>query len=79
MDRYTLTYEGRAKFRRMDMRAGLDESTRTEDFKILHYIYENGAASVDEMVSYTGLRRGELVNKLMGIMNRGYIEVLPGH
>lgn len=61
------------------MRAGIDVSSRTDDFEILHYIYENGAATVEDMMKYTGFSRGGLVNKLMSIMNRGYIEVLPEH
>ena len=65
--------------RRMESRVSTDSSFKTDDFKILEFLYENGAASVDEIVGYTELSRGELVNKLLGIMKRGYIEASARH
>jgi DNA-binding MarR family transcriptional regulator len=79
MERYTLTYEGRTMLRRMESRVRADSSFRTDDFKILEFLYEDGAATIDEIVDYTGLSRSELVNRLLGIMKRGYIEALPTH
>ena len=79
MEKYTLTYEGRSMLRRMESRVSTDSSFKTDDFQILEFLYENGAASVDDIESYTGLSRGELVNKLLGIMRRGYIEALAKH
>lgn len=74
MDRYILTYEGMARFRRIEIRAHSDPSSRTEDYNILHYIYEHGAATTDEIVSHTGLSSNNVVNRLFILMNRGYIE-----
>jgi DNA-binding MarR family transcriptional regulator len=79
MERYTLTFEGRSMLRRMESRVSTDASFLTEDFKILEFLYENGAATVDEIVDYTGLTRSQLVNRLFGIMRRGYIEALASH
>ena len=79
MERYTLTFEGRSMLRRMESRVSTDASFLTEDFKILEFLYEHGAATVDEIVDYTGLTRSQLVNRLFGIMRRGYIEALAGH
>jgi len=79
MERYTLTFGGRSMLRRMESRVSTDSSFKTDDFQILEFLYENGAASVDEIADYTELARGELVNKLLGIMKRGYIEALAKH
>jgi predicted transcriptional regulator len=77
MERYTLTQEGRARFRRMETRAHIDASAVTSDFKLLHYFYEHGAASVEEIEDYTGLSWSAVVNEIGTLMNRGYIEGLP--
>ena len=79
MERYTLTFEGLAMLRRMESRVATDASFRTEDYQILEFLYENGAATIDEIVDYIGVTRAELVNRLFGIMRRGYIEALAGH
>ena len=79
MDRYTLTHEGQAMFRRMESRVYADASFRTEDYNILHFLYESGPASIDDIVGYTGLSRNVIVNKIMGIINRGYIKALVVH
>ena len=76
MDRYTLTNEGRAKFRRIETRIHSDESAMSEDYDILHYLYERGAASVEELENYTGLSWNEVANKLSSLMNRDYFEEL---
>jgi DNA-binding MarR family transcriptional regulator len=79
MERYTLTFEGRAMLRRMESRVTNDSSFLTDDFKILEFLYENGAATIDDIVDYMGIKRSELVNRLFGIMRRGYIEALASH
>jgi DNA-binding Lrp family transcriptional regulator len=76
MERYTLTYEGRARFRRMETRVNVDTSADTEDFKLLHFLYVHGAATIEEIEDYTGLSWSETVNKIATLMNRGYIEGL---
>lgn len=74
MERYTLTIEGRSRFRRMETRAIIDTSADTEDYKLLQYLYTHGAATVEEIESYTGLPWDEAINKISALMNRGYIE-----
>jgi DNA-binding transcriptional ArsR family regulator len=76
MDKYTLTSEGRAKFRRIETRIHSDESAKSEDYDILHYLYERGAASVEELEKYTGLSWNEVTNKLSTLMYHDYIEEL---
>lgn len=74
MERYTLTIEGRSRFRRMETRANIDASADTEDYKLLQYLYAHGAATVEEIEKYTGLPWDETINKISVLMNRGYIE-----
>jgi DNA-binding MarR family transcriptional regulator len=74
MDSYTLTIEGRAKLRRTETRANLEVSADTEDFKLLHYLYVHGPATVQEIESFCSLPWDEVVNKISTLMNRGYIE-----
>ena len=76
MDRYTFTSEGRAKFRRMETHIHSDESAKSEDYDILHYLYEHGAASVEELEKYTGLSWNEVTNRLSTLMYHDYIEEL---
>jgi predicted HTH transcriptional regulator len=77
MERYTLTNEGRARFRRMEIRANVDTSAVTQDLKLLHFIYTHGAATVEEIENYTGLSWSAVVDEISTLMNRGYIEGLP--
>ncbi len=74
MERYTLTYEGRARFRRMETRTKVDTSAITEDFKILQYLYAHGSASIEEIEDYLELSWSETVNEIARLVNRGYIE-----
>lgn len=74
MERYTLTYEGRARFRRMETRAKADTSTSTEDFRILQYLYGHGPASIKEIESNLELSWSETINEVADLVNRGYIE-----
>ena len=76
MDRYTLTYEGRARFRRMETRIHSDTSAMTKDYEILHHLYERGTATVEEIENYTGLSWNEVENRLSALMYHGYIEGL---
>jgi DNA-binding Lrp family transcriptional regulator len=76
MERYVLTPEARARFRRMATRANIDASADTDDYKLLQYLYAHGAATIEEIEQYTGLPWGETINRLSVLMNRGYIEGL---
>jgi DNA-binding Lrp family transcriptional regulator len=74
MDRYTLTIEGRAKLRRTETRANIEASADTDDFKLLHYLYVHGPATIEEIESFSRLPWDEVVNKISTLMSRGYIE-----
>ena len=78
MERYTLTLEGRARLRRMETRANIDASADTGDFRLLHYLYVHGPATVEEIESFTGLPWDEAINEISVLMNRGYIEGTTG-
>jgi hypothetical protein len=78
MERYTLTFEGRARLRRTETRANIDASADTEDFRLLHYLYVHGSATVEEIESCTGLPWDEAINKISVLMNRGDIEGIAG-
>jgi hypothetical protein len=75
MDRYTLTFEGRTKFKRSKIRMSAEEQTM-EGFEILDCLYENGASTIEEMEEYTGLPYDQVVHKLESFMPWGYIEKL---
>jgi len=77
MDRYTLTYEGRARLRRVEASIDSDTSAKTEDDKLLHYLYVHGAATIEEIQNYTGLSWSVVENRLSALMYHGYIEGLP--
>ena len=74
MDRYTLTVEAMARLREMETRVNIDKSADTADFKLLHYLYVHGSATIEEIEAYTGLPWDEAVNEISTLMNRGYIE-----
>lgn len=69
-----LTTEGRAKFRRT--RASVDTANMTEGYKILNYIYEHGADTIDEIGVFTGLPREQVVSQLQVYMAHGMVEEL---
>lgn len=72
MDRYMMTTEGRAKFRRT--RATVDKAEMTEGHKILDYLFEHGADTIDEIGTSTGLSRDQVVAQLQVFMNHGFVE-----
>ena len=75
MDRYTLTSEGRSKFTRTKIRMSAEEQTM-EGFDILDYLYEHGAATIEEIEEHTGLHYDQVVHKIESFMPWGYIEKL---
>ena len=74
MDRYMLTSEGRARYRRMKL--SVDTAERPDGYKILDYIYEHGADTVDEIGVSTGLSREQVVAHLQVYLNHGLVEEL---
>ncbi|MBN1177106.1 MAG: hypothetical protein JXA51_05440 [Dehalococcoidales bacterium] len=74
MDRYMLTSEGRARFRRMKF--SVTTAAIPDGYKVLDYIYEHGADNVDEIGVVTGLPREQVVSQLQGYMVHGLVEEL---
>jgi DNA-binding MarR family transcriptional regulator len=75
MDKYMLSSEGRTKFKRTKIRMSAEEQTM-EGFDILDYLYEHGAATVEEIEKHTGLSYGQVVHKIESFIPWGYIERL---
>ena len=76
MDRYILSSEGRARFKRTKIRMGIEETDKMEGYEVLDYLYEHGAATVEEIEKHTGLSYGRVVHKMESLMPWGYIERL---
>ena len=70
---YMLTNEGVARFRKRKAMLGEDQS-REEGYDILSYLYEYGGASLEEIIRYTGLPRGEVMQKLSTYLSHGLVE-----
>jgi hypothetical protein len=79
MERYTLTFEGRARVRRMETRANIDTSVDTDDYKFLHYLYAHGPATIEELERTTNQPWDETINRISALMNRGYLEGSAGN
>jgi DNA-binding MarR family transcriptional regulator len=75
MDRYMLTSEGRTKFKRTKIRMSAEEQTM-EGFDILDYLYEHGAATIEEIEKHTGLPYDQVAHRLESFIPWGYIERL---
>jgi DNA-binding MarR family transcriptional regulator len=52
------------------------EEQTMEGFDILDYLYEHGAATVEEIEKHTGLSYGQVVHKIESFIPWGYIERL---
>jgi len=76
MDRYVLSNNGRARFRRLRIRVNSDTASKIVDYEILDYLYEHGAATVEEIENYTGLSWDQVTNKLSTLIYHGYVEEL---
>jgi len=71
MNRYSLTNEGRWRFRRMKADVA---KPKIEGYEILEYLYENGPATINDIAKYTGLAYSKVTNKLSVFIHHGYIE-----
>ena len=74
MDRYTLTYEGRARFKRSKIRMNIEGEGKIEGYEVLDYLYEHEHATVEEIENSTGLSWSQTVERLMEFVNRGCVE-----
>jgi transcription initiation factor IIE alpha subunit len=70
---YTLTNEGiaRSRKRKMSVKA---EMASIEGYEVLDYLYDHGAATLEEISDHTGLSHGQVVEKLILFMNHGLVE-----
>ena len=75
IDRYTLSYEGRSRFRRAKISVNKEEA-KIEGYEVLDYLYEHGAATVEEIENYTGLSWNQVTEKILAFVYRGYVEKL---
>ncbi len=58
------------------MKLSVDTAERPDGYKILDYIYEHGADTVDEISVVTGMPREQVVSQLQVYMSHGLVEEL---
>ena len=58
------------------MKISVDAAARTDGYKVLDYIYERGADTIDEIGVSTGLSREQVVSQLQVFMSHGLVEEL---
>ena len=76
MDRYILSNEGRARFKRMKISVNIAGVAKMGGYEVLDYLYEHGAATVEEIENYTGLSWNQVVDRLSVLIHHGYVEEL---
>ncbi len=76
MVRYTLSFDGKARFKRVKISTNIEGEGNKEFYEVLDYLYEHGAATVEEIENYTGLSYDQVVNKLESFIYWGYVEKL---
>ncbi|MFH1646643.1 MAG: hypothetical protein ABID71_02980 [Chloroflexota bacterium] len=72
MDRYHLTEEGRARFRRRKI--VLATEPPNNDDKMMDYLFGHSSGTVEELIAATGLTYGYVSDKLLVFMNHGLIQ-----
>jgi hypothetical protein len=70
MDKFFLSNEGKARFKRMR----ISGEPEFEGYAILEYLYEHGSSTVTELIGHTGLSRNKLTELLMTFIHHGFIE-----
>ena len=75
MDKYKLSDEGMARFKRrkISVDMGMED---IKGYEVLDYLYEHGAATVAEIGSYTGLSWNQVIEKLSTFIHHGFVEKL---
>jgi DNA-binding MarR family transcriptional regulator len=73
MDKYTLSNEGRARFKRRKISANLGMA-KMEGYEILDFLYEHGPGSVEEIRNHTGLPWNQVVDKIGVFIHHGFVE-----
>ncbi|MBA7598675.1 hypothetical protein ES703_05694 [subsurface metagenome] len=75
MNRYTLSEEGRSRFRRIKLK-GNTEMARMEGYEVLDYLYENGPGTVEEIAQYAGLSRVQAMDRLWAFIHQRLVQKL---
>ena len=75
MNKYTLTDEGRWRFRRIKLR-GDTGMARMEGYEILDYLYEKGSGTVEEIAENTGLAQVQVINRISWFIHNRFVEKL---
>jgi hypothetical protein len=70
MDKYLLSNEGKARFKRMR----ISGEPEFEGYVILAYLYDHGSSTVDELTEHTGLAHGKLMELILHFINHGLVE-----
>jgi len=70
MDKYLLSTEGRARFKRMR----ISGEPEFEGYEILAYLYDHGSSTPDDLTEHTGLAHGKLMELILNFINHGLIE-----
>jgi hypothetical protein len=70
MDKYLLSAEGRARFKRMKVSG----EPAFAGYGILAYLYDHGSTTADELSSRTGLDRAKVMELILGFINHGMVE-----
>jgi len=70
---YMLTNEGVARFRKRKALTGEDQ-VREDGYDILNYLYEHGGTPLEEIIRYTGLPRGRVIQQISVFLSHGMVE-----
>jgi hypothetical protein len=70
MDKYLLSAEGNARFKRMRVSG----ETAFEGSEILAYLYDHGSSTIDELTEHTGLTRAKLTELILSFIHHGLVE-----
>jgi DNA-binding MarR family transcriptional regulator len=70
MDKYMLSNEGRARFKRMRVSG----EAKFEGYEILDYLYDHGSSTAEELVEHTGLSRSKLMELILTFIHHGLVE-----
>jgi hypothetical protein len=73
MDKYLLSNEGRARFKRMRLSVAAGDP-EFEGYSVLAYLYDHGAMSAGELVENSGFSRSKLMDLIISFIHHGLVE-----
>ena len=74
MDRYVLSDEGRARFRRIKASVDIEAKADMQGYEVLDYLYEHEPATLNEIAKFTRLPRSQVGDELMIFVIRGFVK-----